>query len=63
MQGEMQNESRNLAASNVFSRNYRNGVVFPVPGRLRKNIRLLRQAARQTKCSGRIPTDCGDSDL
>jgi K+-transporting ATPase KdpF subunit len=39
MRGETANESRVLAAGNVFSRNYSNGVVFPVPGRLRKNIR------------------------
>jgi K+-transporting ATPase KdpF subunit len=39
MQGEMQNESRVLVAGNVHSRNYSHGVVFPVPGRLRKNIR------------------------
>jgi K+-transporting ATPase KdpF subunit len=39
MRGGTANESRDLAASNVFSRNYSNGVVFPVPGRLRKNIR------------------------
>src|ERR1039458_2551932 len=39
MQGDMRNESSDLAAGNVFSRNYSNGVLFPVPGRLRKNIR------------------------
>jgi len=38
MRGETANESRVLAAGNVFSRNYSNGVVFPVPGRMRKNI-------------------------
>jgi K+-transporting ATPase KdpF subunit len=35
----MQNESRVLVAGNVFSGNYSHGVVLPVPGRLRKNIR------------------------
>jgi len=39
MQGGMRNESRLLAAGNVLSGNYSNGVVPPVPGRLRKNIR------------------------
>jgi K+-transporting ATPase KdpF subunit len=38
MRGETANESRVLAAGNVFSKNYSNGVVFPVPGRMRKNI-------------------------
>jgi K+-transporting ATPase KdpF subunit len=35
----MRNESRVLVAGNVFSGNYSHGVVFPVPGQLRKNIR------------------------
>lgn len=39
MQGDMRNESRVLAAGNVLSGNYSHGVVPPVPGRLRKNIR------------------------
>ena len=39
MQGEIRNGSRDLAAGNVFSRNFSYGFVFPVPGRLRKNIR------------------------
>jgi K+-transporting ATPase KdpF subunit len=39
MRGGTANESRDLAAGNVFSRNYSNALVFTVPGRLRKNIR------------------------
>jgi len=39
MGGGTANESRVLVAGNVLSRNYSNGVVLPVPGRLRKNIR------------------------
>jgi K+-transporting ATPase KdpF subunit len=39
MGGGTANESRVLVAGNVFSRNYSHGVVSPVPGRLRKNIR------------------------
>jgi len=43
----VRNESRDLAAGNVFSRNYSNGVVFPVPGRLRKNIRIITVRGRR----------------
>ena len=47
----MRNESRDLAASNVCSGNCRDGVVFPVPERLRKNIRII------TVRGGRITDD------
>ena len=39
MRGEVQNESGFLAAGNVCSRDFVHGVVFPVFGRLRKDIR------------------------
>jgi len=39
MRGEVQNESAVLAAGNVSSRNCVHGALFPVFGRLRKDIR------------------------
>jgi hypothetical protein len=61
MQGEMRNESRDLAAGNVFSRNHSNGVVFPVSGRLRKDIRgRITEMTRMQQAAAGTPKEAFD---